>query len=410
MATLREAVDILRRFVLTTQRPLVVIDLDDTLIHNHADITTDEWFKNALKSGNEKDVLLRWQETCCGGTNSRPALGASEFIDAVSKARVQMIALTSRESHTAGKTMQDVLHAFGGVLPFQDMKLPLTGGAGIFYSTNKHDALEIIAAHTGCDIMFLDDSKMHICASPMHVYALNIVADTFAVGRIIVDYTGSTSTPAAWERAIRETFCDLPLPVTPPPRRPESTGRSETCTGFAVSGFIGSGKSTLAGELQRHGYRSISFAGPMKDLVSWLFNLPRHLLEGDTDESRRWRNLYSPQLLMTPRSVLQLFGTEVGRKADEDVWIRSLRTEIHGKVVITDARFPNELDVARNLGLKTVRVVRGDQTAGVHASETSHLEHKFDVCIDNSGSLEDLGRAASALVASSGHTSHLVSS
>ena len=57
-----------------------------------------------------------------------------------------------------------------------------------------------------------------------------------------------------------------------------------------VCGLIGSGKGTVADILvEEYDFKKISFADSLKDAVAVLFKWPRHLLEGDTEESRFWR-------------------------------------------------------------------------------------------------------------------------
>jgi hypothetical protein len=57
-----------------------------------------------------------------------------------------------------------------------------------------------------------------------------------------------------------------------------------------LQGLIGSGKdSTARYLLQKYGGVKMSFASTLKDVVSVLFDWDRNLLEGDTEESREWR-------------------------------------------------------------------------------------------------------------------------
>jgi len=192
---------------------------------------------------------------------------------------------------------------------------------------------------------------------------------------------------------------------------------------ITISGWIGSGKDTVAQYLQdRYNYKSVSFAGSLKDAVSSIFGWDRDLLEGRTVESRRWREcvdvwwaerLNIPQL--TPRWILQYWGTEVCRSGfHDDIWIASIENKLRKNthdIVISDARFPNELAVIKKLGGKSLRVVRGadpdwyplaikansgDNEAKIqlqkqiHASEWSWIGHDFDSILDNNGSLDYL--------------------
>lgn len=125
---------------------------------------------------------------------------------------------------------------------------------------------------------------------------------------------------------------------------------------IGVVGFIGSGKGTIGDYLEsKHGYQKMSFAASLKDAVSSIFVWPRHLLEGDTRESREWRETedtyWSGKMgrAITPRWVLQHFGTDLLReKFFKDIWICSMEkrlAETQGPVVITDVRFPNEIEI-----------------------------------------------------------------
>ncbi len=137
-------------------------------------------------------------------------------------------------------------------------------------------------------------------------------------------------------------------------------------------GFIGSGKDTAADYLVNfHGYRRDSFANTLKDAVACVFGWDRVLLEGRTKEAREWREqvdiwwaerLNMPNL--TPRLMLQLWGTEVCRNGfHDDIWIASLENKMRkttDNIVISDVRFPNEIKAIHNAGGIVVRIKRGD--------------------------------------------------
>jgi hypothetical protein len=137
-------------------------------------------------------------------------------------------------------------------------------------------------------------------------------------------------------------------------------------------GFIGSGKDTAADYLVNfHGYRRDSFANTLKDAVACVFGWDRTLLEGRTKEAREWREqvdtwwaarLNMPDL--TPRLMLQLWGTEVCRTGfHDDIWIASLENKMRkttDNIVISDVRFPNEIKAIHNAGGIVVRIKRGD--------------------------------------------------
>ena len=186
---------------------------------------------------------------------------------------------------------------------------------------------------------------------------------------------------------------------------------------IGLVGFAGSGKGTVGDVLaDKYSFKKYAFADTLKDTVSTMFGWRRELLEGDTDESREFREKVDPFWSarfdedVTPRMILQKMGTEATRKVfHEDFWVHALakRIENEKNVVITDVRFPNEVKFIRDSGGFIVRVVRGKepvwyQTAydhnvnekyhmyskypNVHLSEWAWIGTRFDYEINNDGS------------------------
>ena len=105
-------------------------------------------------------------------------------------------------------------------------------------------------------------------------------------------------------------------------------------------GFIGSGKSTVAKTLvNEYNFRQDSFASSLKDACAVIFDWPRNLLEGDTAESREWREIvdtwWAAELDIpnfTPRLALQLIGTDSLRdNFNSDLWFLTLKNRIRKK-------------------------------------------------------------------------------
>jgi hypothetical protein len=127
---------------------------------------------------------------------------------------------------------------------------------------------------------------------------------------------------------------------------------------------------------------------------------------------------------LTPRWVLQYWGTEVCRQGfHDDIWIASLENKLRNSrdnVVISDCRFPNEIAAIRNQGGTIVWVQRGElpswhimaakanqgdtfaleklKALGVHTSESSWVGTRFDAILDNNNSLEDLYKQVKSLL------------
>ena len=152
---------------------------------------------------------------------------------------------------------------------------------------------------------------------------------------------------------------------------------------IGVIGFIGSGKGTAADVLvEKHGFVKLSFADAVKDATAAIFGWQRSLLEGDTLESREfretndewWANRFGFEHF-SPRLALQLMGTEAGRDVfHKDVWVYALerKMEMYQNVVIADVRFPNEIEWMRSKGGFAVRVVRGMEPAWVDTARIAN--------------------------------------
>lgn len=202
---------------------------------------------------------------------------------------------------------------------------------------------------------------------------------------------------------------------------------------IGITGFIGSGKDTVANYLvAKHGFVRDSFAGTLKDAVARVFGWDRELLEGLTPEAREWRervDLWWADRLkisnLTPRWVLQHWGTEVCRQGfHDDIWIASLENRLRktvDNVVISDVRFPNEIKTIRNAGGVVAWVQRGQlpewydcalrentthedeqwlledahqlmpqRYPQVHKSEWAWIGQTFNYIIDNNSTVENL--------------------
>lgn len=175
---------------------------------------------------------------------------------------------------------------------------------------------------------------------------------------------------------------------------------------IGLVGLIGSGKDTVAEQLvKQHNFKRDSFAKSLKDATANIFNWDRELLEGHTKESREWREqpdrFWSEKFgkEVTPRWILQYFGTEVCRENMLDsIWVDSLVARYRGEnTVISDTRFVNEINTIRKQGGKIVLVKRGEipsreemQASGAHQSEWDWIGCKFDYEINNNGTLQEL--------------------
>lgn len=192
---------------------------------------------------------------------------------------------------------------------------------------------------------------------------------------------------------------------------------------IGICGLIGSGKGTVADILvETHGFQKLSFADALKDGVASMFNWPRHMLEGDTDESRVWREqedaFWSKEMgrSVSPRLVLQLIGTEAMRVGFFDgIWVSIVKQKIvhnpNTNWVLPDTRFPNEIAMLQSVGGQVWRIKRGSdphwfgryvrrdrKPHSIHPSEWAWAKSNFDHVIDNDSDLDSLREKVKNLI------------
>lgn len=207
---------------------------------------------------------------------------------------------------------------------------------------------------------------------------------------------------------------------------------------IGLAGLIGSGKGTVAAVLaEQYGFTTLAYADSLKDVLSVVFGWDRAMLEGDTPESRAWRNVVDPWwsstlgiVNFTPRLAMQKVGTDLFREfIHPDIWVKSLLRKIEAtdaeNIVVTDCRFFNELEAVRSLGGHLVRIRKGTdpdwfalakqantefnislrktavaelERLGIHPSEYSWVGYDFDDLVNNSSTPEALEDTTHQLV------------
>lgn len=164
-----------------------------------------------------------------------------------------------------------------------------------------------------------------------------------------------------------------------------------------------SGKGTVAGVLIReYRYVQFNFATPIKTMWTALC-----MIQG-VDRDIIGRTL-TKDLKETPlpevaglslRTFAEGIGTTWGRNmVREDMWVDMARPTLKAllakgqRIVIEDARFANECNLARELGGVVVNVVRPVFNGGVLptlASEGHLLDYDFDWTFTNTGTIAQL--------------------
>ena len=198
---------------------------------------------------------------------------------------------------------------------------------------------------------------------------------------------------------------------------------------IGIAGAKFSGKSTSAALFcSEYGFSEISFAFPLKratglsfgidmesfekpELKEKPFSSPRSISLGDLLKFRTNLEQYGTITdhevcsmykvskgieIKHPRHLLQYLGTDLIRNfVHTDFWVTAIMTDIENKdkVVISDARFPNERSLVDDLGGRLLLIKRPGYEAGGHASETTlGEEDEYNVVINNEGTVKDLYR------------------
>jgi hypothetical protein len=184
---------------------------------------------------------------------------------------------------------------------------------------------------------------------------------------------------------------------------------------IALCGCKGSGKDTMGNILiNKYGFKKLAFASVLKDIISIIFCWNRELLEGNTRESRIWREqidewwskrLNIPNL--TPRYVLEFFGTELFRNHFHDeIWLAIVEKQLeqNQNIVITDCRFPNEKAMLEKYNTKFIKIIRDtlpnsflqyqnykiESINNTHPSDYLWLRFNFDYEFNNNSDIKTI--------------------
>jgi hypothetical protein len=215
---------------------------------------------------------------------------------------------------------------------------------------------------------------------------------------------------------------------------------------IAISGLKFSGKDTIANYLvKKYNFARVSFADPLKDMVSKEFDVPRGWLDDPSKKevplitnpapaadkftetvssfmvrefrtkggftadpahtrvhdgilqtfTNEWENLYH-----TPRSLAILLGSSM-RTGHSAFWVRKaildIRTHIElgnpESFVISDLRYQSECKQLKDAfgdDLVTIRINRFDSSPSQDPSELDLVDYIHDFSVDNKGTIKEL--------------------
>jgi len=89
---------------------------------------------------------------------------------------------------------------------------------------------------------------------------------------------------------------------------------------------------------------------------------------------------------MTAREIMQFIGTDIFRSIDSDIWVKATIKKILNEqpkvAIITDCRFPNEVEAIKNIGGIVIKLTRNPYNSD-HASEVALDPNQYDQSLFN---------------------------
>ena len=175
---------------------------------------------------------------------------------------------------------------------------------------------------------------------------------------------------------------------------------SEDFSGLAavlnkISSSLQKSVEVIEANRESYGLEKMGVITNLKEKINTLKIQPENFFEDKTDITR---------------TLLQLYGTQIFRnRVDDDFWVKGTKKRIieHDAdiILITDVRFPNEVDFISNCDeyeTYSVRIRRELDRSGQeheHISETALDDYEeFSYLIDNNAGLEELKKSAFGLV------------
>lgn len=174
---------------------------------------------------------------------------------------------------------------------------------------------------------------------------------------------------------------------------------------IGLSGKKQSGKSSSALYLKNAlQFTEVSWASPLKDIIGKeVFGLTKEQMYG----TEAAKEAIVPKWGKSARQLLQEVGTDCFRKIiHPDFWVIvgmdkiAEQTSMGNDVVVSDCRFPNEMEAIKKLDGITVRVERiGQISTDQHPSEVAldYYKHDYAICAKD-GDLTTLYRQLDQIV------------
>jgi hypothetical protein len=178
---------------------------------------------------------------------------------------------------------------------------------------------------------------------------------------------------------------------------------------IGLCGHMGAGKDAAAALLAMVGYSRMAFADRVRvEVVNAIEGgmVPRAALGvayvADWLMSATVEEVWAKPTSDRMRKLLQWWGTDFRRSQDPDYWVKEALNvmALSTRYVVSDVRFPNEVEFIRKHGGVIWRIDRETTPNGIpgHASESAVDTIQPDQVVDNRGTLLDLAGLLNALL------------
>ena len=110
----------------------------------------------------------------------------------------------------------------------------------------------------------------------------------------------------------------------------------------------------------------VKYADPLKECIAIMLGCDKSAFENrefkETPLPQHWQDHSTPEDPLTTRKILTRFGTDFGRRTlSENIWVNAVFSKYkkaESKWIITDVRFPNELERIKSVGGFVIKVQR----------------------------------------------------
>jgi len=178
---------------------------------------------------------------------------------------------------------------------------------------------------------------------------------------------------------------------------------------ICIIGNIGVGKSTVAEIFKQNEYVELTFADPVKQ-IGLILGFEQEELYGSQEKKLKLNDFWG----VSGREFMQKFATNIMRNElpkhinmnmdNKTVWVRLCQKKINNllkqnkKVIVSDGRFPDEINMIKEMGGIIIKIVRNNNYDIHHESESYISKLNADIIIDNNGNIDELNKKISLII------------